>query len=430
MVETARTCEHAGSAREASLTSKYSLPWLFIAATPIVFAAVTWNETRESNVAFAAVRLFAVPVLIIELCTVLLSLQLGWRPIEQGKSLSITTRGLIVGLLAIAFGTAIFAAPRPQAAIIWTEISLLHLLFGFAVAHLAREATEFERRLIWPAVVVGLSIFAIMLMLFVNTSHAASFDWRYLGFAVSNVRQLGYYSAIGTAAALGLAIRGRGVDQAAYVLAGSLTLSIALWSGTRGALVALALALLLLVLLLPAARSVRSLFLALSMSAVAMLIAVQLSPPNPHYGFGRLASSVAAPTMNELSSNRLVVWHDAWESFLSRPFFGFGEAQFGFVRPELGAIYLHPHNLLLQLLLQWGIAGTAISAALAVIAIRAGRGAASGNAMLVIPAAFVAITIAIYSLFDGALFHTYPVMMFAASVGILVSSGAHRPEID
>jgi O-antigen ligase len=399
---------------------------MLIAAVPIAFGAVTWNDFPESNVTLAAVRLFGAPVLIVELCTIALSLRLGWQPLEQARSLSKATRALLLGLVAVALGTAIFAAPRTQAAVVWTDISLLHLLFGFAVAHLASGATELERRLIWPAIIVGLCIFAIMLMLFVNIAHTASFDWRYLGFAVSNVRQLGYYSAVGTAAALGSAIGRRGLNHALYVFAGGLTLSIAFWSGTRGAPIALASALLLVVICFPHARSARTLFQALSTSAVAIAIAVQLSPPNPHYGFGRLAASVAAPGINELSSNRIAIWHDAWTGFLLRPLFGFGEAQFGFVRPELGVVYLHPHNAVLQLLFQWGIVGTTIVGFLAVILARACRGVNSTGDPLTIPAAFVALTIAVYSLFDGALFHSYPVMMFAVSAAILISSDTGR----
>lgn len=428
--KTAGTCQYADREPNALLRFRNAFPWLVVAAAPIVFGAATWNELPESNGTFAAVRLFGAPVLIVELCTIIVSLRLGWQPLKQVKSLSKPALSLLLGLLAIAFGTAIFAAPRPQAAIVWTDLSLLHLLFGFAVAHLAGQATELERRLIWPAIVAGLCIFAIMLMVFVNIPHAESFDWRYLGFAVSNVRQLGYYSAVGTAAALGIAIGIRGLNRALFVLAGGLTLSIAFWSGTRGAPAALALALLLLMIFFSRVRSVRTLFLALSTFAAAVLIAVQQSPPNSHYGFRRLATSIASPSMNELSSNRIAIWHDAWTSFLRRPLFGFGEAQFGFVRPESGIVYLHPHNVVLQLLLQWGIAGTAIFVALAAIVVRACRLPVSGDAVLVMPAALVALTIAVYSLFDGALFHTYPVMMFAVSVAILISSSAGRREVE
>jgi O-antigen ligase len=160
---------------------------------------------------------------------------------------------------------------------------------------------------------------------------------------------------------------------------------------------------------------------------VAVIIAMQQSPPNGHYGFWRFGASVSSPSMNELSSDRIAIWRDAWDSFLTKPFFGFGEAQFGFVRPELGVAYLHPHNIVLQLLFQWGIVGTAFVGALMMIFIRACRGLAAGKAELVIPAAFVALAIAVYSLFDGALFHTYPVMMFAVSISILVSSNCGKP---
>jgi O-antigen ligase len=405
---------------------EHALPWLLIAGVPVVFAVTTWNYLPQSNASFAAVRLFGVPVLVIEFCVIIMSLRFGWRPVEQFRSLSVVTSALVGAIVVLAFATAILAAPRRQAAIVWTDISLLHLIFGFAVAHLAREATDFERRLFWPATVVGISLFAIMLMAFASAPHGETFDWRYLGFGVSNVRQLGFYSAIGTAAAIGLGVQGRGLQQSLFVLAGGVCLSIAIWSGTRGTLVAVPLALVLLLITFPIVRSFRTLFVVSTTSAIAILVAMQQSSPNSLYGFRRLATSVAAPNINDLSSNRMAIWHDAWSSFLERPLFGFGEAQLTFIRPEIKGEFLHPHNFVLQLLLQWGVTGTALFAALVLIGVRACRSPVTDNAKLTIPAALVAFTLAAYSIFDGALFHTYPVAMFTVSAAILISNGTGR----
>jgi O-antigen ligase len=122
----------------------------------------------------------------------------------------------------------------------------------------------------------------------------------------------------------------------------------------------------------------------------------------------------------------MAIWHDAWSSFLERPLFGFGEAQLTFIRPEIKGEFLHPHNFVLQLLLQWGVTGTALFAALVLIGVRACRSPVTDNAKLTIPAALVAFTLAAYSIFDGALFHTYPVAMFTVSAAILISNGTGR----
>ena len=68
-----------------------------------------------------------------------------------------------------------------------------------------------------------------MLSVFANQVHRRGFDWQYLGLAVSNVRQVGYYAAVGGSAALACAVQSRGWRSAGFGAAAALVLAMLLW---------------------------------------------------------------------------------------------------------------------------------------------------------------------------------------------------------
>ena len=80
---------------------------------------------------------------------------------------------------------------------------------------------------------------------------------------------------------------------------------------------------------------------------------------------------------------------------------------------------VHPHNVVLQVLLAWGIVGAAcilvLAAAFAIFALRRVRAL---QGWLVPP--FLAMTaLAIFSAFDGTLYHALPLSLFAACAGLI-----------
>ena len=67
----------------------------------------------------------------------------------------------------------------------------------------------------------------------------ARFDWLQFGLAVTNIRQTGFYAAVGAAAALGLAaVETRRAHHAGWVAAATACFALSFWSGTRGSVVA------------------------------------------------------------------------------------------------------------------------------------------------------------------------------------------------
>ena len=396
-----------------------SLPWVLIALTPAIFAVATWNTSNDIVLAQAWMRLFGVPAAVIEVFVICYAILVGAQPLDPIGSVRPWAKLLLATLIAIAMSTALFVAPQTFQSVSWTFQSIIHLLFGLSVAGLARQSISPERGFIWCAIVVGLCGYALILVVFINSvPDPGRFDWEHFRLAVTNVRQVGFYSAIGAAAALGLAATRKGVSALMLAAAASTLLGLSFWTGTRGSLIAIVIAFVVGSFLLPQLRNVRSwAFLVGAMLTGAILSLLQ---PAPYFLFGlsRMFASAAAHSADAVSSGRLVIWRGTLDAIMQRPLFGYGEGQFPFVVPVAQA-FNHPHNIILQLLVQWGLAGTLIFAALAsLVAVQLKRALATPSPDQV-PPFLVLVSLLTMSLYEGTFFHTYPLMMIAFSVAML-----------
>jgi O-antigen ligase len=104
---------------------------------------------------------------------------------------------------------------------------------------------------------------------------------------------------------------------------------------------------------------------------------------------------------------------------MNAPWFGHGEGQTASVLPDNPFVFddfqAHPHNVVLQLLMAWGLIGTAFVAViagwLALGLYRAGQSAEG------LPFVLAAGAITAHAMIDGALYDVAPVFLFAACVG-------------
>ncbi len=326
-------------------------------------------------------------------------------------------------LFMVGLYTALFVAANQLVAATRTLMWLIHLLFGLCVAHEAGANRPEAMRFLWPAVVTGLCAYVLTLVFYVALiPDPASFDWLGLGLAVGNVRQLGFYSAVGVSAALGLAIlQTHWSGRAASAGAATVLLAVSFWSGTRGSILAVWVAFGLGLIWFRALRSVRAIGTLMLTTAAAALLSLLHSVPNGHYGIGRIAMRSDHPGVEDMSSGRLDMWIGTFDAILEQPLFGYGESQFRIVVPEAFGGFNHPHNALLQILFQWGLTGGACFVALAAWVVwKVCR--ATGGSPNHVPAFLVAASLLTMALFEGTLYHAYPIMMIAVGVGVIVGS--------
>ena len=406
----------------ASTRSQCSfLPWLLIAAAPVIFAVVSWDAEGIQDAPRGWLRLMGAPIVGVELFVIAYALHRGLRPIQTLIHAPSWVNAALAGLAAVAFWTTVLVAIEPLWSLIRTGLWVVHLFFGVSVWHLARYSPPSVRRSIWPAVVIGLCAYAAILALFVAVSHPPQFNWMYFGLAVTNIRQVGVFSVVGAAAAL--ALSAYAADRRTSLIAATaaaVLLALSFWSGTRGSLVALWASFAVGGHFFRKLRTISAWVTVIGGSLAGAAVSLLGSTPSPSFGVARLAAS-GTTDIEAFGSGRLALWRGAWDAIVERPFFGYGEGQFRWTVPEALGAYNHPHNILLQLAFQWGFIGTFLFLGLAAFVgwrcldrLRGGRNTDAA-------ASLVLCSLVIMSMYDGTLFYSYPLMMVAMSLALILA---------
>lgn len=142
---------------------------------------------------------------------------------------------------------------------------------------------------------------------------------------------------------------------------------------------------------------------------------------------------VAVPTsktsVRNLGSGRLGLWQDAWQGFVASPVLGAGGDAFLVmnldpeVRPNQTAA--HPHNWLVRLLLEYGLAGFLLVAFIVVQVLKPLKGirymaiGAEREAVAII--ATVTFMLMGYGLLSGTLYYAWPLNVFALCLGSILA---------
>lgn len=390
--------------------------WCALAGSLFILGLSTWDLTGEIA-GQIILRRFSLPVLAIELTVVVAAAVSGFEPSTILRSAPPGVR-LSLGLLtAIAIGTAVLVAPNPPIAVFRTCGLLLHLLFGLALLHLFAARWRPLRNLVWPSIVAGTLAYTLLVAVFVaSIFNPESYDWDSFRLGASHVRHLGYYSAVGASVSLGLALTAeRAGARRGWLGATAIIIAISFWSGTRGSLVALTAGFAIGAFAFRRLRSFRALMSFLFSMTLGLILSLVHQVPHPAYGVLRLFRSSAMGTADP-STGRFEIWVSTFHAVLERPLFGFGESQFKLIIPEAMGKFNHPHNILLQLLLQWGIVGTLCCLVMAAFILprfdRAARRMGEGA----VPAYLLVATMLVYALYDGTLYYPYPIAMLAIGI--------------
>lgn len=368
-----------------------------IALAPLPLIAAGWGHDLSPAQSFA--RSYALPIIAVELTVAIVALLETRRlpPVPRPAAV------LLLLLVAIAFFSAAHAPDRVTS-LFMTLIWLNHLLFGFGVYLLVR-----HRRLAAPPIIrampLAFLLFATLLVGYYALHSAHGHDWYYDSPPFNNIRWLGYYCA----AIVGLSAWGWLENRTSWLAVAILALALALWTGSRGSLIAVLAGYLAARPFVPAAvRGSMPRFLGAVLLAVLLaLVASRIAP----FGGG----SAERLLLDHGDSGRIEIWGRTIAMIAQRPWSGWGEAQFGTL---FQSRFAQPHNSLLQIMLAWGVAGLALVAVLAtMLAKRLRRNIRPQNA----PLMFAIANLAAFSLIDGSLFHVQSVSTFALCLGLLAA---------
>jgi O-antigen ligase len=369
-----------------------------------------WSPSQQ------IMRSYALPVVAAELFVIAVAILEGMvRELPAWKwSRSAVAASVI--LAAIAVMTA-FLAPASDIALILTFYWIVHALFALSIFFLCGTVCrpgDFIR-----AYLLGFAIFAIQFLVFVHeVPDWSRFDWKSGFMAFGHVRHAGYYLAAMAALGMGtMAVtKGKGEWLFAFACAAGAT-GIALWTGSRGAALAIGGALFFAALIVPAVKTLRGLGGGIA-AAVTGVALVAITPSVPHYLMG-LTRTVQQTSSDDVTTGRTIIWHNVIGAIRHRPLFGYGEGQMHQVAPF--STMVQPHDSILQVTLAWGLAGLLCIAVLLALYARRAFPAIRSSSAIAVPPFMAGTAIAILSLYDGALYYALPQCIFAACAAIVAS---------
>ncbi|HET7316596.1 MAG TPA: O-antigen ligase family protein [Sphingomicrobium sp.] len=394
---------------------RYFVPAL-VGFAPAVLALLTWAPYGLSPVQ-GLIRIDALPVFVVELVAFAIAWREGllrWLRDHPPPRLAIAA---IAVLVAISVATSLLVSPAEFAAVRWTVHWIVHLLFGFSIAFLCRRGLRVSDFTI--CFLAGYLLFVLIFLAFVLYSWTLPIDWAFDLPLSTHVRHIGIYSAAMTGVAIGaMAVaRGRRAWGFAFVCA-TIGFAVGLWTGSRGMVVSVAGATLAGVVLVPEIRNAKAwagagLGLVIAIAAVAWL-------PVPNGKMMGISRTVTATTEHEVTTGRLQIWDNVVHAIGQKPAFGYGPGQMGAVAPfgRMG----QPHNIVLQVALDWGLVGLACVLVLAVFYLRRAIPAVHRNGAVLACPLLAMLSIFLLSMIDAALFHVLPVAIFAACAGMIAAN--------
>ncbi|MBP7952485.1 MAG: O-antigen ligase family protein [Sphingorhabdus sp.] len=393
-----------------------------IAAVPALLALVTWDYDGQMSGAWFALRHFSIPATMAELFVIFVALRSGlhlgllWRALPN-LAKAAAALWVLFALISVIFP----ADARAESAMAYSIFILLrfvmHGLFLAALVHLIDGAKGFYAEKWLQIITAGIIAYVAILAIFALTlPDPAQFPWTYRMPSATNIRQIANVIAIPAAAPTALILFGAASRRWAYTALLFVILLFLSWSGSRGALLALAAATCAALLLFRHMPPVKSLLSIIGAYCFAAAASLALPLPNGSFGLYRFAEKIADSA--DVSSGRIDIWRNTLTEIANSPWLGHGSGHFnGNMRAIYGFDFNHPHNFILQFAYDWGILG-ALAAALmlallgvAIFKRSAGRANLAGFAAM---ASF--LTLMAIGLIDGALFYPLTIMMAAATL--------------
>lgn len=384
------------------------IAWVFGLAPALLFA-VTWTDQFATWQVMA--RAFGVPVIFAELAIIVVSLGEGIR-----LRLPRLVLALMLAWAALAWITA-STALHPGVALVRTGVWTIHLLFGLALVNL-RHHGMLDLKAHLQAQQAGFVLFFALLVAFVATVDQTPVQRVFELPGLAHVRWFGYYAA----GIVGLAVLGYTRGHRFALVAATAAFALTFWTGTRGAVFAVAVGLVSATVLFPSFRR-RRVWLGVFLCALAGLaVAYLLQLTVPLSGPSGVARSG--------STGRVGLWLDTLDYIWMRPLFGWGEAQTAYLASAKLNV-AQPHNVVLQILHAWGFVGGALCLALAAWIVPAFLRGSNTN---VAPFQFATLILAAYACIDGTLYYTQSTALFVLCCAVAVVSGlseeADAPETD
>jgi O-antigen ligase len=281
-----------------------------------------------------------------------------------------------IGVVSLSYAFSPYYGWDNSLAVMRISETLSHfLLFLFLrdfFVNYRPDPRRFYLSLIIPAVLlIGYFAASAVLSDFSKDSiHLPSLSWE--GFSINgNIRRIGYQ--VETAFLLSLAFLPGGgcCRRRIFLFLMAIMFVFLVWLGGRASVLGVVSA---LAAYLVSAGNIRLLKIS-AWAGVMACVAVCVATMGGFFDLGHLSDSikktVQAGTIENFMSGRLHVWRMGWEHFRENWPLGSGPQSYFFYQGR-GDMIIHPHNLFLQFLTEWGVVGTLLFLFLLLKAVHSG----------------------------------------------------------
>lgn len=384
----------------------------------MVVAPESWELTRQ----------FGMPFVLAEIAVYLYARRKGLDLRVQLEGLAPWLRWMLGLFLASYWVSSVFVSLRPAVSAAFALIWLVHLLFGASVFHLARG--EFLNSRSWGAAfATGLAtlvpVIAVHCLMLPPelVGHEREIDWGSAlpGF-ISN-RLFGAWVGAAASLLLGLIWTGEisGEKPRWLYPAFFLAATLLIWSGTRAAVLGVAIAA-LAAWGLTGKIPYQSLLTKFPPMVIVAAVVATLLVPYGHPAYYLYMPGDLAGSGDHFTSGRLTLWAESLKTFAEYPLFGTGLASSWWLIPVDKFYHIQPHNVLIQFLVNWGLAAT-ISGLLLLGAAIWRVHAIAREAAALMPMVAMLDSLIVMSLFDGMLHFSRFVMLIFTCIALCLAQG-------
>ena len=380
---------------------------------------------------YEALRQIDFIFLIVELGVVFHARAAGLDIRALGRKLPRDVRIAALILFTTFWLGSAFMSEWPARSLLRVTFWPLHVLFALAVWHLASRApggvtrSDIRSLALWLG--AGLVLYLpILIIHLVSAAHLAQqmeaqVIWTSAIPGYLSIRIFGFH--LGAVLTLCIALLWRKSESGAFDAPLYCLLFLAalllFWSGSRGPIFAAGIGLASCALLIGCKPGLRELLAILAMLALAA-VASSLWIPDSSFGLFRVVTDTQ--TSSGYTAGRAEMWMQTWDAFLASPLIGHGEDSTMWLVNIGEMAHTQPHNLILQLLGNWG---TLAAVPAFWLLARAGLTTIQivRSAPWLFPLLALLAMLIVTAMVDGVIYHPRSAMLFMAVLAIIL---AHR----
>jgi len=315
--------------------------------------------------------------------------------------------------------------------------SFIHVIFFISVWHYFKH-TQVKTQYLFYSIIISTLILAGYFIYYIhhNTWLSASY-WFENPPMNAHVRHTGYQVMATLAFFLAFILpqKNKPLHYIIQFSILSILFTFLFWLGGRGTVVSLlATFIFLFIVLIYKKVNYRKFILLILASSIIGLFLSDLLSFYPWNGLlGSLQRSLEAESINQLSTNRIALWESTISSLKGNLLFGLGPQSYYLMPNRIFGV--HPHNVILQFLIEWGVVGTLLFLSLLLKVFYTGiklhiinKAPEVNNYALA--AGAVIFTLTVNALIDGTYYHPQPCVYLAISFAIWITPSRTKDILD